>query len=89
MLHLSHPNDEVAVQVLSFLQTVLYLGNELAQSKIGDLCDHRETIFFQRVQKLLDIMISNLGIPDSKRPKVHRHRSAISPDLQLVSFFFM
>ena len=85
MLHLSHPNDEVAVQVLSFFRTILYLGNEFAQSEIGDLCDQRETVFFQRIQKLLDIMISNLGIPDSKKPKVLRHRSAISPDLQLVS----
>ena len=64
MLHLSHPNDEVAVQVLAFLHTILYHRNTVAQLRLGDLCDRRETIFFQRIQKLLDIVIANLGSPD-------------------------
>ena len=74
MIHLSHPNDEVAVQVLAFLHAILYLGNTLAQSMIGDLCDHRENIFFQRVRKLLDVMIANLGSRDTIKPILHLHR---------------
>ena len=68
MLHLSHPSDEVAVQVLAFLQAVLYLGNESAQAKIGRMCSHKDTKFFQRIHKLLDIVVSNLGRPDFKKP---------------------
>ena len=81
MLHLSHPNDEVAVQVLGFLRAILYLGNESAQAKIGHLCSHKDTNFFQRVNKLLDIVVSNLGQPDSKKPLTHRQLSISSIDL--------
>ena len=63
MLHLSHPSDEVAVQVLAFLQTVLYLGNESAQAKIGRMCSHKDTKFFQRIHKMLDIVVSKFGLP--------------------------
>ena len=58
---MSHPNDEVAVQVLAFLQAVLFLGNESAQLRIGHLCSSKDTKFFSRLQKLLDIVIASLG----------------------------
>ena len=35
MLHLAHPNDAIAVQVLAFLRVLLYFGYEFAQNKIG------------------------------------------------------
>ena len=64
MLHLSHPSDEVAIHVLAFLHAVLHLGElHEAQSMIYELCCHRETKFFQRINKLLDIMIGNLSSP--------------------------
>ena len=37
MIHLAHPKDEIAVQVLAFLRVLLYLGNENSQKKIGRL----------------------------------------------------
>lgn len=67
ILHLSHANDEIAVQALSFLHSILYHGNTRAQSKIGDQCDNN-AIFFKRIQKLLSIVISNLGNPDIEKP---------------------
>ena len=35
MLHLAHPKDVIAVQVLAFLRVLLYFGYKLAQDKIG------------------------------------------------------
>ena len=64
MHHLSHPSDKVAVQVFAFLHAILHLGElNKAQLMIGELCSHREAIFFQRIKKLLDIMIGNLSSP--------------------------
>ena len=37
MLHLAHPKDVIAVQVLAFLRVLLYFGYEFAQNKIGNL----------------------------------------------------
>ena len=84
MLHLSHPNDEIAVQVLGFLQAILYLGNESVQAKIGYLCSHKDTKFFQRIYKLLDIVVSNLGQPDSRKLLAHKQLSVSSIDLVSV-----
>ena len=66
MLHLAHPKDSVAVQVLGFIRTLLYLGNQYSQKKIGfallifiifaneigHLISHRDTKFFIRINKL-------------------------------------
>ena len=35
MLHLAHPKDIIAVQVLALLQVLLYFVYELAQNEIG------------------------------------------------------
>ena len=35
MLHLAHPKDVIAVQVLAFLRVILYFGYEFAQNEIG------------------------------------------------------
>ena len=35
MLHLAHPKDVIAVQVLAFLRVLLYFGYEFAQNEIG------------------------------------------------------
>ena len=35
MLHLTHPNDVIAIQVLAFLRVLLYFGYEFAQNEIG------------------------------------------------------
>ena len=35
MLHLAHPKDVIAVQVLAFLRVLLYFGYGFAQNKIG------------------------------------------------------
>ena len=34
MVHLSHPKDEIVVQVLKFLSALLYFGNKKAQKEI-------------------------------------------------------
>ena len=34
MAHLNHPKDEVVIQVLEFLSTLLYFCNKKAQEKI-------------------------------------------------------
>ena len=66
MPHLSHPKDEIAVQVLVFLRVLLYLGNEEAQHKLGHLTRHRDTKFFIRIRKLLENVVTSLGKPVSR-----------------------
>ena len=63
MIHLSHPEDEVAVQVLGFLRVILYLGNVEAQKNIGYLTGHQNTKFFIRISQLLEGVLSSLGKP--------------------------
>ena len=35
MLHLAHPKDEIAVEVLAFLRVLLYFGYKGAQNEIS------------------------------------------------------
>ena len=81
MLHLAHPKDSVAVQVLGFIRALLYLGNQYSQKKIGfallmfiilcaneigHLISHRDTKFFIRINKLLQSVIVSKSQPSSK-----------------------
>ena len=63
LTHLSHPDDEVAVQALGFLRVVLYLGNTEAQRNIGHLTGHQNTKFFIRISQLLEGVVTSLGRP--------------------------
>ena len=53
MAHLSHPKDEIAVQVLVFLGVLLDHSNEKAQDEIGLLIQHQDTKFFVKITKIL------------------------------------
>lgn len=87
MLHLSHTNDEVAFQVLGFLRAMLYFGNRPAQAKIGHLCSHKDSKFFQRLHKLLDIVVTNLGHSDFKESVAHEGQSVNSISTSSVRRF--
>ena len=63
MLHFSHPDPEVPIQVLGFLEAILYHGNNDAQNKIGHHCNHKDFNFFQKMHKILDIVISVVRQP--------------------------
>ena len=66
MLHFSHPDHEVAIQMLGFLVAILYCGNENAQNDIYHLCSHKDTNFIQKIYKMLDTVISNVSHTDVK-----------------------
>lgn len=83
---MSHPNDEVAVQVLAFLRAILFLGNECAQCKIGHLCVSKDTKFFLRLQKLLDTVISSLG---HSEVRLVQHCTVALPSISEVSIIII
>lgn len=65
-IHLSHPNDEIVVQLLEFLRVIIYpLGNEYARKNIGNLTVHQNTEFFTRISQFLDDVVTSLGQPTS------------------------
>ena len=84
MTHLSHPNDEVAVEALGFLRVVLYLGNTEAQKNIGHLTVHQNTKFFIRISQLLEGVISSLGRPVLKLATLYNIMVIISNSSGIV-----
>ena len=61
MLHLPHPSDDCAVQVLFFLYAVLFNGNEKAQEKMFHLLAEDSSNFFLRIYKLMASIVSRFG----------------------------
>ena len=86
MFHLSHPNNEVAIQVLGFLQAILYFGNKSAQAKIEYLCRQRGSTLLYEIYRLLGISGSILCYKDNRKVAVHRLPSASS--IALVSILY-
>ena len=70
MLHLSYSNDEIATQVLGFLQVLLYNSNEYAQTKIGEMCSSKDIKFFQKAHKLLDNVTVRFGFHELRKLKI-------------------
>lgn len=79
LLHLTHPKDEIAIQVLGFLDVLLYQGNRDVQINISELIcslnfeifpfvgesvtSYKDVTFFKRISKLLENVISSFGKP--------------------------
>ena len=61
MLHLPHPSDDCAVQVLFFLYAILFNGNEKAQERMLRLLAENPSNFFLRICKLIASVVSCFG----------------------------
>ena len=61
MRYLSHSTDDVAIQIFSFLNQILYLGSEDAQEKMRHLVLGRDTNFFLIINKLLSSLLLSLA----------------------------
>ena len=61
MLHLPHPKDDCAVQVLYFLYAVLFNGNEKAQENMFCLLAEDSSNFFLRICKLIASVVSRFS----------------------------
>ena len=63
MDHLDHVNDKVALQVLGLLKHLTYNASEHAQDSVFKLISSGESIFCERVYKLLENSIAFFNHP--------------------------
>ena len=58
IIHITHPQDRVAIQAIAFLAALVFNGNVKAQQKIGHCMRTTDTELFTRIEAILDSVSS-------------------------------